>query len=186
MTAGSFLLLVLETSPARPALMPLLTAHDSVSPAGAAVARIIQEQTKIPLQVAKWMNIVLHDSACDMTGSPAESSHFIIHGPGTAKGDGEIEATSLWREQASGDHVRVIGHDYNATSIAICLTGDNSLATASPAQLQSLHALVRSLQRRFAIGAEYVYLHADLTGGHCPGDMFNISEFPSILLSSRQ
>ena len=79
-----------------------------------------------------------------------------------------------------------LDRDELAQDESICLAGDKSLAPASPAQLTSLNTLVRGLQRRFAIGAEYVYLHADLTGSHCPGDMFNASEFRSILLPVSQ
>jgi hypothetical protein len=181
MTVGSFVLLALETSPARTgAEVPSLTARS----AGETLEfdHGIITDTKIPVQPAKWSSIVIHDGVCDAKGNPVGGSHFIVYGAGAAVPEGTVRATSRWQEQADGAHVFLAGQNLNSSSIGVCLAGDLSVAALTPRQMNALAALVQDLQRQLGIGAERVYLHSDLTGGHCPGDFFPVDEFRSRLL----
>ena len=185
MTVGSFILLALEAPPPNSSAGLPLAARQPNSPFQQLVARQVS-QTNIPLRRGKWKNVIVHDGSCDMADQPRDACHFIIHSAGPQRPDGGIEATGRWRQQADGSHVRVPGHDLNATSIGIYLAGNPSAAADTDRRMNRLLALVRILQRQLDIPADHIHLHSDLTGQPCPGDGFSAGRFRRLLLSHRR
>ncbi len=176
---GTFVLLVLETRPATVgSILPLVSREGYTDP----VAAIVKD-VAVPLLRDRWTNIVIHDSICDMTGSAETDCHFVIL---AGDADGVLVATHRWRQQGRGAHITVPGHDFNATSIGICIAGDLAAGPPSAAQLQTLRTLTRILQRKFDLPAHRVYTHGDLTASHCPGDDFPTTAFRSHLLTFRR
>jgi hypothetical protein len=178
LTVGTFVLLALETRPAHSgSALPLSKRVDHND---AVLSEVTS--TTVPLLHDRWLNIVIHDSICDMTGDPTADCHFIIYGPDSADLEGLVRATGRWRKQARGAHIAVPGHDFNAVSIGICLEGDLADTPPSAKQLQALSTLTRALQRKLEIGTERVYVHSDLAGTQCPGRDFDVDAFRATLL----
>lgn len=182
LTVGTFLLLALETRPARPNRAIALSMGKQAT-SNSAVFTEVMSATIPPLQ-GRWLNIIIHDSICDMNGDPTADCHFIIYGPDSDGLDGQLRATGRWRKQARGAHIAVPGHDFNAVSIGICLEGDLADHRPSPRQLESLADLTRALQRKLGIRSERIYLHTDLAATQCPGNAFPVGQFRSVLLTA--
>jgi len=175
MTAGAYLLMLMESAPIRPPARSLAALAASGAGAGKVVA-----DTDVPLQPAKWRNIIVHAHE----GEPAETSrrmHFVIR-PGSS-GTLVVEGTDLWKRQADGHHVYVPWRDFNADSIGICLIGRFSRRPPTDEQFQLLIDLVRTLQSTFRIPGDQVYLHSDLDGRSVsPGRAFPARTFTESLL----
>lgn len=176
MTTGTFALLALETTPARPSAIAALAAVQTPSPLERSVAQAIAH-TDLPVQAGKWTSIVVHDCAGGMRGLCAAGSHFYVDTAADASGDGPLYPTLRWAEQAPGQHAFVPDERFNAGAIGICLAGDLAATAPTAAQMEALVALVGALQRRLDIPAERVYLHGDLTGLSCPGPRFPVEAF---------
>ena len=186
MTAGTFILMALETSPAGPAAgLSLIARRPSTSHLRSGDLERIW-QTNLPVQPNRWRNIVLHDSVCDLSGEGPAGCHFVIHNADGPLDDGEIAATARWRRQADGNHIYVPGVKLNRESIGICLMGNLTVAEPTSAQMAALMGLVHVLQQRFDIPPERVWLHGDLTGQPCPGDRFAATKFRQRLLTRRR
>ncbi|NQU75430.1 MAG: N-acetylmuramoyl-L-alanine amidase, partial [Planctomycetes bacterium] len=141
MTVGAFLLLALETTPARPNHLMALAARFRTTEADEAGIREIF-RTNLPIQQWKWRNIVIHDSICCPAADPVAGSHFVILGAGSTGHDGTLQATTLWQQQADGSHLAMTGCDYDASSIGICLVGDFSATPPTREQMANLLGLV--------------------------------------------
>lgn len=176
LTIGTFALLALETSPARPAALLALSARQDAS---AGLNRWIH-QTHLPVHTDKWRYIVIHDSVCDLSTDAAQGCHFLVR-PDPGDETNCLTMTERWRRQGDGDHIRLPGYDLNKSSIGICLQGDFSAQPPTADQMKDLLDLVRALQNRFGIAPEHVYFHGDLTGSPCPGETFPVSRFRSQL-----
>ena len=181
MTVGTFALLLLAPTPIGPGSVAVLAARRVQSGPTKSAIREIRD-TKIPIQADKWLNIVVHDGVCDHGAEPETACHFIVRDDEASSQEPAIQATSRWRRQMDGTHVNIGGHDYNATSIGICVAGEFPSSGLTASEFKNLRALVRSLQQRFQISRQYVYLHHDLTGSPCPGESFPVREFRSALL----
>lgn len=167
MTVATFLLIGMETAPARPTVpLPLQAVRAATLPPEMALVR----QTDADLQYVKWRNIVVHDAGRDGPGILA-GCHFVI-GSAQNGGDGAIEPTRLWRLQQDGRHVNVPGAQYNTTSIGIAVQCDARQQGLTPQQLAALINLAQALQVTCQIPQDHVYLHADLGGVGCPGRLF--------------
>jgi len=178
LTVGTFVLLALETRPAHPG--PALPLAKHLQGNEAVLSEVTN--TNVPLLHDRWLNIVIHDSICEMNGDPTADCHFVIYGPDSADLAGRVRATGRWRQQARGAHIAVPGRDFNAVSIGICLEGDLADKAPSAEQLEALSALTRALQRKLGIGSERVYLHGDLASAHCPGSAFDVGAFRATLI----
>lgn len=164
LTVGTFVLLALETRPARPVrALPLSKGRP---PNDAVLAEVMS--TSVPVLQGRWLNIVIHDSICDMSGDPNADCHFVIYGPGSAGLDGEVRATRRWNQQARGAHIAAPGHDFNAVSIGICLEGDLADHAPSARQIETLSALTRALQRKASIGSDACTSMATCLGPAAP------------------
>lgn len=127
-----------------------------------------------------WTTIVLHHSASKIggasrfdqwhraKGSAGVHYHFVI-GNGTDTADGAIEPTYRWHEQKDGEHAK----GWDELSIGICLVGNFEETDPTPAQMDALRMLVRSLRGRFVIARERVMGHAQLNATACPGKRFS-------------
>jgi len=177
MTVGSLMLIWMETEPIRPPTASLA----AVSAPGVAQEAAIFD-THVQLQRLKWRNVVIHSSAGE-PGNIAERCHFLI-GPDES-GRTKVTATALWKRQAEGSHIYVPGHDFDAISVGICITGDFTARPPASSQYQALVALVKALQDEFGISGDHVYLHSDLVpDSDSPGRAFPVRDFSRQLAKS--
>ncbi len=182
MTIGTGVLLLLETSPPRPAVALALSAREAQTPLEQASLQALYS-ARVPPQPQRWRYIVIHDSVCTEGCTPIEGGHFLISDAPAAHGGSTIETTARWRGQSPGQHVPAAGESpYNAQSIGICVMGDTLAQAPSGQQMESLVALVRALQQQFGIHSEHVYLHGELTGAPCPGQQFPVAAFRARLM----
>ena len=151
MTLGAFALILMETGPIIPSI-PRLAATDGPSGEHALVT-----DTSVPIDRDRqdWRNIVIHTAA---EGSAVASNcHFTVSGA-------TATASQAWKRQAPARHVHsmVIGLDYNADSIGVCLSADYSQPGYPKEEFDKAARLVRHLQRAFEIDRSRVYFHSDL------------------------
>jgi hypothetical protein len=84
--------------------------------------------------------------------------HFLIDGSGRV-----LEGRELtWQ----GAHARGAN---NKDNIGVCMLGDFSKQSPSPAALASLQRVLDDLRARYNVPASRVYLHKELTSTDCPG-----------------
>ncbi|MHC4985050.1 MAG: peptidoglycan recognition protein family protein [Planctomycetota bacterium] len=180
MTAGAFALMLMETDTVRPTAEPLAAF-------GTADGQIPDEVTHpraIPLQQAKWRNIIIHATGAEGEDI-AERCHFVI-APGP-DGQPVVHVTDLWHNQLAGHHVYTSDRDFNADSIGICLLGDYQHQPPTQAMMDELVSLTRAVQRTCGIGRQYVYLYRDLDSrSPSPGLAFPIGSFSRRLLAVSQ
>jgi hypothetical protein len=153
MTIGAMSLMWMETAPIDDPTPRRLTALKS-----SLFDKAIVHNTHVPLNQSKWLNIVVKN-APTTDHDAAQACHFIV-----SDGDPAITTTELWKRQIDGYHTFAPGHDWNDDSIGVCVVGDLDDKTLSPRQFQELMTLVQTLQGRFKIRSEHVYLHSELDG----------------------
>ena len=190
MGAGAFVLVLMETPPARP---PVLQASPpDGSDAGTDsdkshtdMAALIR-RTSVHVQPIKWRNIVLYDASDNLTGLH-KGCHFLIGASGVP-GEKSVRSTGLWRRQLDGNHVLAGGYPYNnENSIGIALFCDTSLASPTSVQVSALTDLVRALQIICRIPSDRVYLRSNKPGA--PGRLgrfFPFETFRSRLITARR
>jgi spore germination protein YaaH len=102
--------------------------------------------------------------------------HFVI-GNGNGIPDGKIEIGHRWKGQLAGGHLA--SENLNFISIGICLVGNFERNSPSQAQMESLYALVRDLNRRCAVSKSNVKTHKEINPKSkptlCPGRHFPTS-----------
>ncbi|MHC4562987.1 MAG: peptidoglycan recognition protein family protein [Planctomycetota bacterium] len=180
MTVGTFVLMMMETDPIQPSSEPL-AALGTVE--GCAAGDVIRPRN-LPLQQAKWRNIVVHTTGAE-GDAIARQCHFLI-APGR-DGKPRIQATTLWHDQMSANHVRAADETFNADSIGVCLSGDYSRRAPSRSQFQALVMLIQDLQRACSIRRANVYLLSDLDSRiDSPGRAFPSDELTTHLLRISQ
>lgn len=145
--------------------------------------------TRVPLEATRWGGIVIHHSggpAGDATtlhrqhvslGLDGLGYHFVI-GNGSGMDEGEVAIGYRWAEQRPGAHA--LGPDaawHNQHSIAICLIGNGDARPFTDRQVESLVRLVRTLQQRFGIPRERVWLHHQIADVRSPGRYFPEAAF---------
>ncbi|MFQ5412859.1 MAG: peptidoglycan recognition family protein [Phycisphaerae bacterium] len=134
----------------------------------------------------RWRAIVVHHSATSSGGAGVFDKyhrqkgwdelgyHFVI-GNGHGTSDGFIEVGSRWRKQKRGAHCKTAGNYYNDHGIGICLVGDFTRQTPTPAQLASLERLVRFLRGACRIPLQAITTHRAVTHKTaCPGRFFSL------------
>lgn len=119
-----------------------------------------------------WQAIVIHDSGKltdsakaiahrhEQLGREGLGYHFVINNGKGEENDGVIEVGYRWEHQSSG-HYLADGPDsefFHDNAVSICLAGDASREPFTRAQLRELVWLVQTLQQRFDIPAEAVYV----------------------------
>ena len=154
--------------------------------------------TQVPpgVRPRRWRYIVVHHSAA-ASGSARSINdfhanvrgwrnglgyHFVI-GNGSATPDGFIEAGPRWAKQLAGAHAKSPENRMNRTGIGICLVGNFEETHPTDAQMRTLVALVRRLQRRYNIPSRNVIGHRDVVKGYtvCPGKNLSIERLRKML-----
>jgi hypothetical protein len=174
------------------ALIGVLAVHlEAAAPAdplpGAARAAPTRDDFVPPVAARRWTAIVLHHSATaggsiasidaahrrntDTDGKPwlGIGYHFVV-GNGHSMGDGEIRPTFRWKQQLAGAHAGK--REENEHGIGICLIGNFDDAAPTDRQLSAVRELVKTLAARYAIPADRVVPHRDVTATSCPGRRF--------------
>ena len=137
---------------------------------------------------SRWTDIIIHHSATATGGARAFDQHhrvdngwdelgyhFVI-GNGTDSADGAIEVGPRWIKQKHGAHCKTQDNYYNDHGIGICLVGDFTQGSPSPAQLASLVKLLCFLTSECGIPAERVCGHGGVTHRTaCPGHKFPLA-----------
>jgi len=174
MTAGAFVLLLMETAPIRPDAGRLVAyGTKTETPVSRAVSDL-----NIPLNRAKWSNIVVH------TATEADDislrCHFVIETD--ADGAAVLTATQLWKDQRAGCHAPTADAEFARESIGICLVVDAD-ANLPAGPFDTLVDLTRCLQKRCRISSASVYLNRDLApASGSPGPQFPERAFTDSLL----
>jgi hypothetical protein len=177
MTVGTFVLMLLElqADPLRSPVEPL-----SAVAAPRADFEWVLSGTKVPVQLLKWRNVIVH-SAPDPDGTLPTGCHFLVQQHPDDSGSYVI-ATARWRHQVDGRHVAVPGYDYNRNSIGICLIGDFSSRPPERDQFDAVVGLVRELRRYCRISSDHVYLGKQLPlRRKSPGDAFPAALFEDLV-----
>lgn len=154
---------------------------------------------------AEWKGIVIHGSGT-AGGDPDLLSrqsggllyHFVI-GNGQGMTDGAVHVTPAWDRQEATHHIRpsapggMLRAATDARSLArsaeqaslgtisICLVGNGNRRAFTELQMQELVTLVRTLQDRFEIPAQRVFLRSDIDGSGSPGQWFRRADFEAQL-----
>jgi LysM repeat protein len=139
----------------------------------------------MPANKTKWKYVVVHHSASknatlqgmDMYHRQKRhmenglAYHFVI-GNGRGIPDGKIEIGNRWKRQIKGGHLA--SERLNEISIGICLVGNFEVERPTAAQMQSLIALVRYLNKRCGIPRSGVKIHKQINTKPtaCPGKLF--------------
>jgi len=190
MGAGAFVLVLMETPPARPPVLQASPTDEQDAGTNSdkshtELAALIR-RTSVPVQPITWRNIVLYDAADNLTGRN-KGCHFLIVASGVP-GDGAVRSTDRWRGQLDGNHVLSGGYPYkNENSIGIGLFCDTSLASPTSGQMSALTDLVRALQVICQIPSDRVYLHSNEPG--TPGRLgrfFPLETFRGRLVTARR
>jgi N-acetylmuramoyl-L-alanine amidase len=145
----------------------------------------------------RWTAVVIHHSATP-TGNAAIFDRWhregrqwdgigydFVIGNGSDSPDGAVEVTFRWTQQRTGAHTGGTPNNWaNEEAAGICLVGDFRQGRPTPAQLQSLTALLRFLAARYDIPSDRVYGHGTTPGAHvtdCPGSGFPLAEVRALL-----
>jgi hypothetical protein len=163
LTITSALLLVLQPAPLAPdavrSLMSL-TAPDDIK-------ELLQ--TRVPLAPNRWKFVYVHHSG-SVEGSAASvaetgeagsaaaalADHFVI-GNGDGAGDGEVQVGQRWNAQESAGRTHGLDR-VDPDCISVCLIGDLDRAPPTPRQMDQLGRLITSLQSKFQIGRERIWV----------------------------
>lgn len=146
----------------------------------------------------RWRYVVIHHSAstkdCARTindfhrntrGWRNGLAYDFVIGNGSMTPDGWIEVGHRWAKQLVGAHAKSHDNRMNEIGIGICLVGNFDVGAACPseAQMESLVALVRQLQRRYHIPKRRVIGHRDVLENYtaCPGKNFSIERLRDML-----
>lgn len=181
LAVGTFVLVLMETPPARPPV-PLSLQADRHRPGQAEMDAVCLVDDGVNIQYIKWRNIIVHDSS-QLGPEIVNRCHFLI-GRGDSLRDGAIQPCMLWRQQVEGDHIRVPGFSYNSNSIGVCLLGNARAEPHTQAQMTSLVNLIRALQITCQIPRDHVYLHSELSEADCPGGRLSAKALRDRLIPS--
>ncbi|MCB1101757.1 MAG: LysM peptidoglycan-binding domain-containing protein [Kiritimatiellae bacterium] len=153
-------------------------------------ANLKAELDRISVSTKRWKYVVVHHSAT--TSGTIKGMdyyhrykrrmknglayHFVI-GNGKGIPDGRIEIGNRWKGQLAGGHLA--SENLNYISIGICLVGNFEKDRPTEAQLESLTALIRYLNRRCAVSKTNVKTHREINPKNkptlCPGKNFPAS-----------
>lgn len=140
-----------------------------------------------------WRAIVIHDSrtlvgsydaidkAHRKAGKDGCGYHLVVNN-GTGGDDGRIELGYRWKFQEHGDFL--VGPNapwYHQNAISICIVGDADEQPFTDAQMRELTWVVRQLQQRHNIPAEYVFVDMG-QNNQSPAKHFSAAGFRQNLL----
>ena len=135
-----------------------------------AFARVYQTHKPVD---GRWRSVFIHHSRTrrgDLTSlmKAGLADHFVI-GNGQECGDGEIQWSDRWMDQQPA---RLGSQALAGDQISICLVGDFDAAAPTPAQVQRVTELVRSLQKQLGIPAGSVVAYDNPRSVHGIGRHF--------------
>jgi len=191
MTVASGLLLILEPAPVVPVPDISLSALDQ--PTNSVTQQIFPPAGAD--QLHNWKGIVIHDSGA-MSGSAQSINeihealgvgtlgyHFVIHN-GNGGPDGLRTDGPRWHRQAAGAYCGGADADlYNQHAIGVCLIGNFAKESPTEEQMQQLVKLVNTLQQRFDIASNRVWVQSGADQDATPGRHFPLARFQKQLLS---
>ena len=169
----SVLLLALSPAPLSPDATRSLFALDN--------ADLFDQVFRAPasFEPAQWKHVFIHHSGAPAgSGQQSEGDHFVI-GNGNGCGDGEIQMTQRWLQQARATPA---GARVNPACITICLVGDFEQGEPTAAQRQRLQQLVQAIQSRCGIAAVDVLPDNTPDTRAALGRLFPMAEFRQQLL----
>jgi N-acetylmuramoyl-L-alanine amidase len=134
-----------------------------------------------------WRAIVVHHTASG-AGSRAAihrmhrargwdgiGYHFVI-GNGTLTQDGKVELGYRWKTQEVAAHCKAPRNGdknwWNRRSIGVCLIGDFTSTRPTPAQMDSLVRVIRTLMDEYGIPLSEIRQHGHIKVTACPGAKF--------------
>jgi hypothetical protein len=143
--------------------------------------------TRVGAHPSRWKAIYIHHSKTPSGNAASVSQvegacgdHFVI-GNGTGAVDGEIQFSSRWDMQESADPAPGVARVEGAC-ITVCVVGDFDVATPTAMQVRRLGQLVQTLQERYRIGAQQVWV-LDVAGSPAGvGKYFPTGAFGRLLL----
>jgi len=164
MTTGAVVLMALGNNPPSAGPFCLSTYYRLESVNHALRSRVSQsahrwQSIEIAFSGTKGGNI---DRLADAYGLPSGDQincHFVLCN-GTSAGDGEIQTTESWQQQAALRRSAASRGDER--TIRVCLIGDGVTALPTDYQLKRLEMLLEELCRRFDISPNAVYLPRDV------------------------
>jgi hypothetical protein len=119
--------------------------------------------TQVGANPGRWRSIYVHHSktAGGNAGTVSQTEggcgdHFVI-GNGVDAVDGEIQFSARWDMQQPADPAPGVAKVEGAC-VSICVVGDFDSSPPTATQVRRLEQLVQTLQERFRIGAEQVWL----------------------------
>jgi hypothetical protein len=120
-------------------------------------------ETAVPVSLGRWRYIYIHQSgsptgnaASLAQGTDGTADHFVI-GNGEGSSDGQIEISQRWVNQLAA--LPPAGaNSIDANCISICVIGDFHQNLPTPAQMEKLKQLVATLQAKYRIGPEAVWM----------------------------
>ena len=119
--------------------------------------------TRVGANPGRWKSIYVHHSRTPAGNASSVSQadngcgdHFVI-GNGAGAVDGEIQFSFRWDMQQPADPAPGVAK-VDAACITLCVVGDFDAAPPTATQLRRLQQLVQTLQERFRIPAEQVWL----------------------------
>lgn len=149
------------------------------------------------IKMRAWRHIVLHHSGTAAGSAQSFDTyhrqtngwkgglgyHFVI-GNGNGQGDGVIVPGPRWYGQEPGAHAN--NPEYNNYGIGICLVGNCNETPPTPAQLESVRALVKRLAHDFHMPHSEISGHNHVRSGggtDCPGKLFPLDEIRRLVNS---
>lgn len=146
-------------------------------------------ETNVPVSLGRWRYIYIHQSGSP-SGSAASLSqgidgapdHFVI-GNGEGSPDGQIEISPRWVNQMAA--LPPAGaNSIDPNCISICLIGDFHQNLPTPSQMEKLKQLVATLQTKYRISAENVWMVNEQGGNRAVeiGRYFPVSAFRAQLM----
>jgi N-acetylmuramoyl-L-alanine amidase len=157
LTLTSVLLRAMQGAPLTPDAAYGLMASDSRS----SLQVVFNTQVESP--PSRWKAVYVHHSKTPAGNAASVSQvddgcgdHFII-GNGNDAVDGEIQFSQRWNLQQSADPAPGVAR-VDGACISICVVGDFDRSTPTAAQLKRLQQLVQTLQERYRIAADQVWV----------------------------
>jgi hypothetical protein len=143
--------------------------------------------TQVAPHPARWKAVYIHhsrtpagDAASLSRGDAGCGDHFVV-GNGVGAVDGEVQFTRRWNLQQPADpapgQIAIDG-----SCVSICVVGDFDKTAPTPTQLKRLEYLVQTLQERFRIPANEVWLIDRPQSAAGAGQFFPRSAFQGQLL----
>lgn len=174
LTATSALLLAVAPAPLKPEGSSTLAASDGPP----MLAGVFETSTKV--QTGRWQYIYVRHSKSLQPNFTSNGDHFVIQ-TGSGLNDGQVQMTTRWMNQASAVPPSGVSA-IDPKCISIVVVGDLDRNVPTPAQVQSVTSLVRTLQSELNVPAGRVLMVDQRNSAGGIGRFFPIDAFRENLL----